>query len=318
MRRTSILALALLLAGGCALTGPARGRQLEARGEYYQAYEVYRTAVETSPGDDGAAAGLKRTAPLAAAYWQKQAFLAAESGQWERAANCHVKVLRIKPDEVASVMSLRQIARQHPDAVELAAESSTPVSGVSPTAVSAVESAGETPVLRETPATRPAPPKPPTPKPLPKPAPPPEVVRAEPIKPPAPKPPAHLDVPQREPTPPRVDPFRQKPRAHYERLASFSEFVVILRVSRDDRRYSDKAWLRDGILVKLKDTDNDDGGDADIEIHLENKKLAKLDNLRTDAVIPVMGVSGREYEIVIMGVHDKTETVTLGLRTAPP
>lgn len=92
----------------------------ENRGEYHKAYELYRDRVRANPDNPSATAGLRRTAPFAAAYWQRKAYTAAEAENWPQAAAYHQKVLQIKPDELASILTLRQIARRHPKQVLLA------------------------------------------------------------------------------------------------------------------------------------------------------------------------------------------------------
>lgn len=86
----------------------------EQNGDYHKAYDEYREQVRDDPGDRAAREGLKRTAPFAVAYWQKQASNAAENGDWIKAALCHSNVLEIRPDELSSILSLREIQRNHP------------------------------------------------------------------------------------------------------------------------------------------------------------------------------------------------------------
>ena len=120
--------LGLLCAGvltvGCA-SEVNRGNAHELCGEYHLAYEQYLVAVGTNPGDAAAARGLRRTVDIAAAYWEAQAFKAAENGRWDRAAEHHLKVLKIKPNEFSSILSLRQIASHHAEDFKLACKASS-------------------------------------------------------------------------------------------------------------------------------------------------------------------------------------------------
>lgn len=92
---------------------------------------------------------------------------------------------------------------------------------------------------------------------------------------------------------------------------------MVVRISRDDDRYGKKASLRDGLAIKLKDTDRRPL-DADVEIYLQykqkDKRIAKFKDLGVNSVISVIGRSSRRYEIVLMNIYDPTETVTVGLR----
>ena len=94
---------------------------------------------------------------------------------------------------------------------------------------------------------------------------------------------------------------------------------MVVRISRDDNRYGKRASLRDGLAIKLKDTDRRPL-DADVEIYLRDKRkdrrIAKFKNLGENSVISVIGRSSRRYEIVLMNIYDPTETVTVGLREA--
>ena len=92
------------------------------------------------------------------------------------------------------------------------------------------------------------------------------------------------------------------------------EYITIVRASRDDDRYPNTVRLRDGLSVKLKDTD-DDPVDADVEIRLNGRRLGnKLKDLPVGSIISVVASYGQEYEIVLTDIHDDSETVTFGLR----
>ncbi len=111
--------VAVLLLGGCAAE-VVQGNHHERRGEYWLAYDQYLDALAKNPGDIAATGGLRRTANLAAAHWEAKAFQAATQRNWDAAGEYHMKVLKIKPNESSSVLSLRQIAhyRSEPDGFE--------------------------------------------------------------------------------------------------------------------------------------------------------------------------------------------------------
>jgi len=88
---------------------------------------------------------------------------------------------------------------------------------------------------------------------------------------------------------------------------------MVVYVSRDDPRYAERALLTDGLFVKVKDTDLFPL-DADMELYVGNKRVAKLSNLRTGSVVTVLGRSGEPYELVLLHIDSGPETVKIGLR----
>jgi len=330
-RWLGLLPIAVAVAG--CMTG--EGAELERQGQFHRAYEYYVKSAEVGSNGGASAAGIRRTAPLAAAHWQREAYQAAEAGLWDRAAQCHRKVLAIKPDELSSILSLRSIARHHPEAVALAGIEPTPTSPLRvaprpaplapepPRPGPAVPEPAPAPVAPAPPMPVPSPPEPapPAPRPVvPEPSPPrPSRTQVgEPHVAPRPQPQRPRPRPARppKPTPPPVDPFKQKPTVRRERGASRGEFIAIVRLSREDRRYPKEKPLADGLLAKVKDTDPDPL-DVDLEIELAGRRIAKLEDLTVDSVIRVVGRSGRRYEIVVGHIYDANETVTLGLRRPP-
>jgi len=87
--------------------------------------------------------------------------------------------------------------------------------------------------------------------------------------------------------------------------------VLEATVSRDDRRYQKQLRLRDGITVKVSDTDKRPL-DADLEIRVCSHRRKHKD-LRVGAKIPVRGLAGGRYEIIILAIEDRTETVRFAL-----
>jgi tetratricopeptide (TPR) repeat protein len=265
----------------------------ESNGDYHQAYELYCNQIAANPGNVTAGAGLRRTAPLAAAYWQRQAYAAADAEHWQEAAAYHKKVLEIKPDELSSILALRQIARFHADQVSLAyAAQPEPISP---------EPASELP--------QESPPSPQAPV-LPEPAKP-RQIKPTPV---VTKPELAAVRPTLRPVPAvKPDPYKQKPSVIYNPSASTGEFIMVMRVSNKDHRYSKTAALQDGLAFKIKDTDKDPL-DADVEILLQKKRIGKFKNLPEGSVIKVIGQFSRPYEIVVIDIYDRTQTVTVGLR----
>ncbi len=107
---------------------------------------------------------------------------------------------------------------------------------------------------------------------------------------------------------------KQRPIVRYERNSSLDTFVVNVRISNDDKRFPKFSPLVDGLSVRIRDTDANPL-DADMEFYFEDKRVGgKVADLPIDSVVSLMGRSGRTWEVVVVGIFNKTETVTLGIR----
>ena len=307
------LMLSALLITGCANEANL-GRKYELEEKHHLAYEEYLKSVKAKPNDNAAAAGLRRTAPKAVKYWQWHAIKTAECEEWNRAAMCHLKALQIKPDEQSSLFTLRQIGQHHPNDVKLAYEalSSGRLSREVLALAMAIQEPGITDTMEASKPVRSATTKPQVePKPT-IPAGEQRVVTAgpEPIAPP------ELPTPTRPKEHPRVrraGSHEQQPSVRHEPGASEGDFIMIVRVSRDDDRYPKKAPLANGLEIKVKDTDKSPL-DADIEVYLNRRRIGKFKDLRENSIISVVDRSSNAYEIVILDIYDPEETVTVGLR----
>ena len=277
--RLAVLLLAAIV--GCAADG-GQGRQLEQSGQPHLAYRWYARALAEHHGSLTAATGLRRTAAPATRYWQQQASRAAEQGNWLRAARCHLEVLRIKPDEESSIRSYRQIVEDRSRQWSQAELAARPKPGRA--------SIGD----RQPPERAVASAKRPEP--------------AAPVTEPPPRTPARTQPPARRPKPTRHEPVSPRsPRA------SAGEFLMLIRVSEDDDRYPERADLRYGLAIKVKDTD-DDPLEADLQVYLRGRKLQRHKHLRTNSVVNVVGQGGERCQIVVTHILDRDETVTVGLR----
>ncbi len=78
-------------------------------------------------------------------------------------------------------------------------------------------------------------------------------------------------------------------------------------VSRDDDRYPKELKTIDGIIVKVRDTD-EDPLDADMEIRVGDSEK-EYDDLRTGVQIEGRGLSGHRYQLTIKRIYDEEETV---------
>ncbi len=328
--------LGLLCAGvltvGCA-SEVNRGNAHELCGEYHLAYEQYLVAVGANPGDAAAVQGLRRTVDIAAAYWEAQAFKAAENGRWDRAAEHHLKVLKIKPNEFSSILSLRQIASHHAEDFKLACKASS-ADGLlvlplaTATGQSVVARDGQPSEALKQPITmaralegftRPV-----------------RISRRHPnwLKaafvrfashglPELPAPPGsnHGARPRAEPSPvqkprrlptPAQDSTQVTPRPS-QTAVSRKDLIGIGCISLSDKRYPKRASLVNGLTIELRDIDISPV-DADIEIHLCGKFLASHMDLQEGSIVVAKDKFATPYEIIIMQIQDANETVTIGLR----
>lgn len=339
MRAVTGQRVLLLLAAAGAIAGCSQeleqGHRFERKGEYQYAYDSYYRVLETDRRNGTATAGMRRSIPPAVAFWEHQAEEAAAANQWQRAAQCHFKVLQIKPDEAKSIEAIRQIAGKHPAEVELAGAEPTFLEppeektlAVDVARHDEIEDVGTVPLDEEPPARSP-PKRPPgegrTEEPAkgrygPVVAAPmtekkPEGKRFRAVGPgPTTRPaPARKQPPS---PPPSFDPFRQIPAVSHDELASSSDFLFVVCLSENGRLYSSSTVLRGGLGVNMKGTD-DDPDSADLELRLNDKKIGRYKKLTRNSVITAAAVNGQLYEVVVLDVSDKAHSVTLGLRECP-
>jgi hypothetical protein len=212
--------------------------------------------------------------------------------------------------------ALRQMALDHPAAVDAARADLR--SGALDDELLAMAEADAGPAAAAKAPARPAakrvpPPKREPPKTVPPPPPPRVAVKPEPVPPViATPPPVAMRPPAKVPT--RV-PTGRPIMVRRERGASTGPFIKVVRVSEDDDRYPEKAPLGSGLAVKVKDTDRSPL-DADIELYRGRNRIARLKNLPTDCVVRLVDGFGEIVEIVVIDIHDSSETVTVGLRGA--
>ncbi|MCP4250302.1 MAG: hypothetical protein GY778_24935 [bacterium] len=289
------LVAALTLLGGCATGRLLRqGRQAERAGRAHVAYDYYCQAAERRPSNGGIAAKMARVAPAAARYWADRARAAERAGDYDTAWKLLMRSLSIRPDRETVARSIRRLQRAHPEATAEArraylVQGPSVLAKVQPPSPSRrEEDRPPIEVVARADSTTPIP----------------HDAEAEP--PPAeaaPKPPATADEPRR-PTPrPTVSHDGDKPRR---------PFLFTGTISREDRRYPRKSPSVDGIFIKVLDTDPEP--DADMELYVGRRRVAKLKDWQPGWRARVKGRSGRYYEIVITKIEDRRETVHFGVR----
>jgi len=369
------LMLVLALGQGCG-AGPAytQGTKAEKQGEPQVAYEDFCQAARKSPGNGGVSAGIKRTAPAAASYWQTQAWRAMTEQRYADAWRLLMKVLEIRPNDTTTSTLILQIQAQHPaEVAEVRADwlrrgSAALTKGMLPAIASA--SQPEKPrqaVAKAAPREEKKAPPPPPPlaknaprkapavesKAVVQPAGPPTVnTPTEPTRIAAAQPPKEQEdrvvvpaeggqaVDVRPPELPDVVDRSQRSsqtpgedaRSGADKTAAVQGgaaigptpqvaarapqgFLSLRTLSKKDKRFPKEAALIDGIVVKLKGTDDDP--EADLDLYDGKKRIKKLRGLKIGASQVFPGHSGIDYRLIVLAIHDKTQTVRVGVQEQP-
>jgi hypothetical protein len=92
-------------------------------------------------------------------------------------------------------------------------------------------------------------------------------------------------------------------------------FLSLRTLSKKDKRFPKEAMLIDGVVVKLKGTDDDP--EADLDLFDGKKRIKKLRGLRIGASQTFPGHSGVDYRLIVLAIHDKTQTVRVGVQEQP-
>ncbi len=92
------------------------------------------------------------------------------------------------------------------------------------------------------------------------------------------------------------------------------QFVAIRTLSKKDRRFPKKVRTVDGLTVELRDTDDDP--DADFYVYLGDRRVAKYKGVSIGRPCPVVGQSGKIYEVVVLSIVDSRRTIRFGIRPA--
>ena len=347
-RQRIVLVASLIWISGCAAGGPSKLKEAnvaDRQGRHHVAYDAYCAAAAKNPGSASLAANIRRVAPLAARYWEAHALAFYDQGRMMDAWRTGMRVLEIQPDHASAIQLVLRIERDYP--VEtLAARRSweryrvghpippdrfagldagrdrTPVAAMDspderarsirsePVAAANADLVGST--ESTPPETIPVDPGPPA-----------TVASNSPRRP--------RTVPDRrasrivEPTEersPQAD-LDAVPRAYRfgvrhrvpsdPRRRVRPEYLVRHILSRDDDRYEASVQTIDGFSIRLRDTDRDPL-DADLDIHIGKRRIARLRDIPVNRSIPIKGRSGREYMLDVLAVRDATETVIFAIR----
>ncbi|MFH1419283.1 MAG: hypothetical protein ABII12_13480 [Planctomycetota bacterium] len=93
------------------------------------------------------------------------------------------------------------------------------------------------------------------------------------------------------------------------------DLFVLRTLSKENRRFTRRALLVDGIVANLKDTDDD--LDADIDLYDGDQRIKKIRSLEIGQSKTFRGRSGKLYDLTILSIHHKSHTVRLGVKPTP-
>jgi len=328
---------------GCMGSGADEARRAELVGNYHRAYDLYVQAAEVNHRSRLLEMAISRLAPQAASHWETQAHRAMDQQDYAEAWRLFMRVLEIRPDHPSAPHLIRRIERDHPDAVApirtaWLRSGSLALRGPG-TRLARAERPARTPAVPQprpeasprkpvapTPVA-PAPTKPPTVSPgkVPTTAPkgrlrPPgdRVATALPPGYPGRRSAARPSTPKALRPVPTTRPSRQRPGVvpipsrTVPARPSPSEYLTVRTLSEKDRRFPKKVELLDGLVVELRDTDDDP--EADYNVYLHGKRIAKCKGVEPHERRAVFGRSGRRYELVLLEINDRRQTVRVGIR----
>lgn len=318
-------------------------RQAEERGDPAVAYDYYCRAAQDHRGSLTVADGLERTRPAAAAYWERLALTAADEGRYADAWRCWMRTIEIQPDHATAAQMIRQLETEHSTRIATARddwlkrgnaalpraqlEPRRPVADAGRDTAPAESSRATTPAGSvasadgSTLAAREPAPQPEKPQPRPR--------RAE---------SSATDRKPREPT--AMNEARaadaasasvpeEEPIVHAERpvkkpamqggapslAGTETAFEIVRTYSLQDQRFPRTGDAIDGITLKLKDTDEDDGFiEVDVDLLKRGERIRKVRELRVGRSLTFRGASGRPYRMTIISAHHRTHTVRIGFR----
>ncbi len=120
LARVSLVVVVGATLSGCSVGRSFNeGRRAEQRGEPHVAYDQYCKAAATTRGG-GPAAGMARVRASASAYWESQALLEMDAGNYGEAWRMLMKALDIQPNSTTTAQLIRQVELQHNDQIAAA------------------------------------------------------------------------------------------------------------------------------------------------------------------------------------------------------
>ncbi len=87
--------------------------------------------------------------------------------------------------------------------------------------------------------------------------------------------------------------------------------MVVRTFSRKNDRLPKQGLLIDGVVAKVKDTDDDP--DADLNLYIDGDRIKKIRHLEIGHSRSFKGKSGRTYVLTLLSIHHKSHTVRIGV-----
>jgi hypothetical protein len=98
------------------------------------------------------------------------------------------------------------------------------------------------------------------------------------------------------------------------RATRYGEFEVLQTLSKKNHRFPKRAEIMNGIIVKLKDTDDD--LDADLDLYESGHRIKKIRGLEIGRSKTFKDHSGKRYSLTVLSIHHKSHTVRIGIKPA--
>ena len=314
---------------GCHSSSPnlRLGERAERHGRYHVAYQYYCDAAKRYPSDRNVQTAISRAAPRAALHYERRAARAVEAENYADAWRWYMQALTITPDDTAIAGMIKMLEQHHAEEVASAkaawrrhGEASLAVRSQSqwpPPSAPPVDSTEESYHVRG--AAGPGPERQATsdPDPLHDPRrraysateqPPQDARRGRDLS----------DVPADPESPIEPtwsDDLRDKDEgrgAQSDERAEGPVYLMTAILSVEDRRYPRRTHTFDDIHVRL----NSDP-DADLDVYVGTQRVRKMRDIKPGQSVRVEGRSGRRYEVVVITIVDRTESVRIGIRPDP-
>jgi len=308
-----VLAVALfwVLPAGCQTTTNMRlGEKAERQGRYHIAYQYYCDEAKVRPSKGPVQAAIARVAPRAAQHYERRAAGAGDAGNYADAWRLYMQALVITPDNTAIADLINMLAEHHPNEIA-SAKTAWMEQG---TIALAVASTNAGPAVGTTTKQEPD-----------------EGAAVRTTKVAEPEGDPHGGPYEEESVAepdgdPHSEPYEDEQpdpdtntastgEVHAPDAAGEGSWLMSAVLSVEDKRFPRKTHTVDDIYVRIKDTDSDP--DADLDIFLGTRRVKKVRDIEIGESIHLRGRSGMWYELVVITIVDRTESVRIGIRRGP-
>lgn len=265
------------IAAGCAgHVAYEHGVQAEKRGEAHLAYAFYAKAAQSSPDNGTYDRALRRLGPLAATRWMTEAKLARAEGRYGDAWKDCMRALAIQPDRSEALTFYDDLQNQYGARIA-GVEREWRKKGAQALAIK---------VSPETPPRRA------------------ELPESQLSK-------ADTEAIERSnaPRPPAsVEPARQNV---VQSGPPTGAYLAVHNLSRDGER---EATSVDGVVIRLRDTD--DEGTVDLDLYDTDRRIQTIRGLKAGESRLLLSPAGKWYRLTILDVDDASNSAKVGLNPA--